>query len=69
MRTREDEFLFEGYLCDAQQHDVFFDSHTLHGRWQWHGRRVALVFYTRALPEHMREADVAQLRSIAFPLV
>ena len=67
--TRADGPLVEGYLCDAQQHGVVFDSHALHGPWQWRGRRVALVFYTRALPEHMPEADVAQLRSLAFPLV
>ena len=69
MGTREDGSLLEGYLCDAQQHGVVFDSHALHGPWQWRGRRVALVFYTRALPEHMREADVAQLQSLAFPFV
>ena len=69
MGTREDGSLVEGYLCDAQQHGVVFDSHALHGPWQWRGWRVALVFYTRALPEHMREADVARLRSLAFPLV
>ena len=69
MGMREDGSLDEGYLCDAQQHGVVFDSHALHGPWQWCGPRVALVFYTRALPEHMREADVAQLRWLAFPLV
>ena len=69
MGTREDGSLVEGYLCDAQQRGVVFDSHALHGPWQWRGRRVALVFYTRALPEHMQKADVARLRSLAFPLV
>ena len=69
MGTCEDGSLAEGYLCDAQQHGVVFDSHALHGPWQRRGGRVALVFYTRALPEHMRESDVAQLRSLAFPLV
>ena len=69
MATREDGSLVEGYLCDAQQHGIFCDSHALHGPWQWRGRGVALVFYTPALPEHMREADVAQLVSPAFPLV
>ena len=69
MGTREDGSLVEGYLCDAQQHGVVFDSHALHGAWQWCGTRVELVFYTRALPEHMREADVAQSVSLAFPLV
>ena len=66
---RADGSLIEGYLCDAQQHGVVFDSHALHGPWQWRGRRVALVFYTRALPEHMPEAYVEQLRCLAFPLV
>ena len=69
MGTREDGSLVEGYLRDAQQHGVVFDSHALHGPWQWRCRRVALVFYTCPLPEHMREVDVAQLRSLAFPLV
>ena len=69
MGTREDGSLVEGYLCDAQQHGVVFDSHALHGPWQWSGRRLALLFYTRALPEHMWEADVAQLQSLDFPLV
>ena len=69
MDTREDGSLVEAYFCDAQQHGVVFDSHALHGPWRWRGPRVALVFYTRALREHMREADVAQLRSLAFQLV
>ena len=58
--TRADGSLVEGYLCEAQQHGVVFDSHALHGAWQWRGRRVALLFYTHALPEHMPEADVAK---------
>ena len=69
MGTCADGSLVEGYLRDAEQHGVVFDSHALHGPWQWRGRRVVLVFYTRALPEHMCEADVAQFRSLAFPLV
>ena len=69
MGTREDGSPVEGYLCDAQQHGVVFESHALHGPWQWRGRRVALVFHTHALPEHMRVADVAQLWSLAFLLV
>ena len=66
MGTRGDGSLVEGYLCDAQQHGVVFDSHALNGPRQWRGRRVALLFYTRAWLEQMREADVAQLRSLAF---
>ena len=69
MGTRADGSFVEGYLCDAQQHGVVSNSHALHGPWQWRGRRVALVFYTDALPEHMPGADVAQLRSLTFPLV
>ena len=30
MGTLEDGSLVEGYLCDAQQHGVVFDSHALH---------------------------------------
>ena len=44
MSTREDGSLVEGYFCDAQQYGFVFDSHALHGPWQWRGRRVALVF-------------------------
>ena len=69
MGTRADASHVERCLCDAQQHGVVFDLHALHGPWQWRGRRVALVFYRRTLPEHMPEANVAQLQSLAFPLV
>ena len=33
MGTRADGSFVEGYLCDAQQHGVVFDSHALPGPW------------------------------------
>ena len=69
MGTREDESLVERYFDYAQQHGVVFHSMAFHGSWPWPGRWLALVFYTHALPELMPEADVAQLRSLAFPMV
>ena len=44
MATREDGSLVQGYLCEAQQHGVVFDSHALHGpmamAWSEGGTRV-----------------------------